>query len=258
MGLKDSVKNLVEKARDKYDDYLERKQLELEKRAEIQRLNTPIMSVESVYDHEQYRVYGLDSSYKDYEDCYESKNVIMQAGVYPEKFQIGLYERIELRGDLMGENEYGLPEVDKSNTLIETKPGEHIYHTFSKYGNKLLTNDEAEKVLFAVEKLEEKYYITDIISCLEPYFVFSEKVTKFLDGCLSDYLQDKYSEYKSSMSHEQAKNKAINLVKPYKEILNRKSKEYADKYQIYLNKQREQETKKQNEKNDLLDSYRSL
>ena len=42
MGLKDSVKNLVGKAKDKYDDYLERKQLEAEKRAEIQRLNTPI------------------------------------------------------------------------------------------------------------------------------------------------------------------------------------------------------------------------
>ena len=142
--------------------------------------------------------------------------------------------------------------------LIEIEYGKSTYYNFSQFGGRLLSSEEEDMIMFALRKLEENYYVTYIISNLKPYFVFSRRVTNFLDDCLSTYCQEKYAKYKASMSHEEAKGKAINDVKPYKDILNRKSKEYEDEYQIFLNRQREQQIKKQNEQKDLFDSYRSL
>ncbi|MGN1162787.1 MAG: hypothetical protein ACI4T2_02600 [Christensenellales bacterium] len=258
MGIKDSVKNLIEKVKDKYDDYQERKSIEAEEEAERRRLNTPIMDIDCVYKPEIDRT-DISEEYRNHGECYMLTNLMMHAGIYPEKFQLRLYEEIETHGAPMFEDDYGRRYAAwGSDELLEIEYGKSTYYNFSQFGERLLSPEEEDMVMFALRKLEESYYVTYIISNLEPYFVFSRRVTNFLDGCLSTYCQEKYAKYKASMSHEEAKGKAINDVKPYKDILNRKSKEYEDKYQIFLNKQREQQIKKQNEQKDLFDSYRSL
>lgn len=258
MGIKDSVKNIIEKVKDKYDNYQERKRMEAEEEAERRRLNTPIIDIDCVYKP-RIDIGHTSVVYEDYDNCYTVTSIKMNAGIYPEKFQLRLYKEIETRGACVFEDDFYIKHtVLGSDELIGIKQGESTYYNFSRFRERLLSPNEEDMVMFALRKFEERYYVTYIISNLEPYFVFSKRVTNFLDGCLSTYCQEKYAKYKASMTHEEAKRKAINTIKPYKDILNRKSKEYEDEYQIYLNKQREQQINKQNEQNDLLDSYRSL
>lgn len=261
MGIKDSVKNLIDKVKTKYDDYCERKRIEAEEEAERIRLNTPIIECDDVYKCNINVEYAEDEEYcyEEYTDCYEKTDLMLRAEVFPQRFQLTTYEKIEKLGSKIFEDDFYIKRVEAyEHFLIRTKYRNYTYYTFYQHNPKLMTSEEEDMVLFAIKNLEESYYVTRIISELEPYSVFSKRITSFLDRCLSTYLQDKYEEYKKSSSHEEAKTKALNRIKPYKDILNKKSKQYEDMYQEYLNREKAKEIKRRNEKNDLINSYRDL
>ena len=246
--MKNPIKTIYDKVKNSYYDYQESKRIAAEEAREQIRLNTPIIQATSLYKS-NVRIDDVSLLYSGYEGGYEEVSLKLHTGIYPKRFELDIYESIEVYGhEIDSDNEYNVPYTDwNHSTYVRTDVGSHNYTMFYRNDERLMTAKEEELVMRGIEDLEDKNSITNIIDNLEPYFIFSFRVTALLNSSLKNYCQSQYKYYKKYYSDEDAKQKALNDVKPYKHKLNECEEKYENLYR-----------KQQREKDELSDLFNKL